>query len=51
MSGKDRKCYKGKGRARSERGLFLQMDERESDAEELASFGIAYLHRLPKDEC
>lgn len=22
-----------------------------SDAEELASFGLAYLHRLPADEC
>lgn len=34
-----------------ERHLQRRGDERESDAEELASFGIAYLHRLPEDEC
>ncbi|SCB54080.1 hypothetical protein GA0061098_102335 [Bradyrhizobium shewense] len=34
-----------------ERHLLRRREERESDAEELASFGIAYLHRLPSDEC
>jgi hypothetical protein len=34
-----------------ERYLHGRREERESDAEELASFGIAYLHRLPEDEC
>jgi hypothetical protein len=34
-----------------ERYLFRRWEERESDAEELAGFGIAYLHRLPSDEC
>ncbi len=34
-----------------ERHLHRRGEERESDAEELASFGIAYLHRLPSDEC
>ncbi|MFZ5716257.1 MAG: hypothetical protein ACOY3N_25805 [Bradyrhizobium sp.] len=34
-----------------ERHLHRRGEEREGDAEELASFGIAYLHRLPSDEC
>lgn len=34
-----------------ERHLLRRWEERESDSEELASFGIAYLHRLPSDEC
>ncbi|RXH41662.1 MULTISPECIES: hypothetical protein [Bradyrhizobium] len=34
-----------------ERYLQRRREERESDAEELASFGIAYLHQLPEDEC
>lgn len=34
-----------------ERYLHRRREERESDTEELASFGIAYLHRLPEDEC
>ncbi|MGY8710804.1 hypothetical protein RAD16_34140 [Bradyrhizobium sp. 18BD] len=34
-----------------ERYLQKGRDERESDAEELASFEIAYLHQLPEDEC
>jgi hypothetical protein len=34
-----------------ERYLHRRREERESDAEELASFGIAYLHQLPEDEC
>ncbi|MCK1625907.1 hypothetical protein IVA98_22605 [Bradyrhizobium sp. 160] len=34
-----------------ERHLQRRWEERESDPEELASFGIAYLHRLPQDEC
>ena len=34
-----------------ERHLLRRREERESDAEELASFGIAYLDRLPDDEC
>lgn len=34
-----------------ERHLHSRWEERESDAEELASLGIAYLHRLPQDEC
>ncbi|MFK4507927.1 hypothetical protein LPJ38_22930 [Bradyrhizobium daqingense] len=31
--------------------LQRRCEERESDTEELASFGIAYLKRLPRDEC
>ena len=34
-----------------ERHLHRRGEERESDTEELASFGIAYLQRLPRDEC
>ncbi len=34
-----------------ERHLHRRWEERESDTEELASFGIAYLHHLPRDEC
>lgn len=34
-----------------ERHLHRRWEERESDTEELASFGIAYLHRFPRDEC
>ncbi|WP_247500633.1 hypothetical protein [Bradyrhizobium sp. 149] len=34
-----------------ERHLLRRREERESDAEELASFGIAYLYRLPGGEC
>ncbi|TFV80778.1 hypothetical protein E4K64_01880 [Bradyrhizobium frederickii] len=34
-----------------ERHLLRRREERESDAEELASFGIAYLDRLPGGEC
>ena len=34
-----------------ERHLHRRWEERESDTEELASFGIAYLYRLPRDEC
>jgi hypothetical protein len=34
-----------------ERRLLRRREERESDAEELASFGLAYLDRLPDDEC
>lgn len=34
-----------------ERHLHKRSEERESDPEELASFGVAYLHRLPEDEC
>lgn len=34
-----------------ERHLLKRREERESDTEELASFGIAYLDRLPRDEC
>jgi hypothetical protein len=33
-----------------ERHLHRRCEERESDTEELASFGIAYLHQLPRDE-
>ncbi|MHC2335373.1 hypothetical protein [Bradyrhizobium sp. USDA 4454] len=33
-----------------ERFLQRRGEERESDTEELAGFGIAYLHRLPLDE-
>ncbi|MBR0737802.1 hypothetical protein JQ581_12775 [Bradyrhizobium liaoningense] len=33
------------------RHLHRRWEERESDTEELASFGIAYLHRLPRGEC
>ena len=34
-----------------ERHLRVRGKERESDTEELASFGLAYLQRLPRDEC
>jgi hypothetical protein len=34
-----------------ERYLHRRREEQESDAEELASFGIAHLRRLPEDEC
>ncbi|MCJ9705311.1 MULTISPECIES: hypothetical protein [unclassified Bradyrhizobium] len=34
-----------------ERHLHRRWEERKSDTEELASFGMAYLHRLPRDEC
>lgn len=34
-----------------ERHLQGRWEAREGDAEELASFGLAYLHRLPADEC
>ncbi|MEY9595847.1 hypothetical protein AB7M74_011343 [Bradyrhizobium japonicum] len=34
-----------------ERHLQRRGEERESDTEELAGFGIAYLLRLPQDEC
>lgn len=34
-----------------ERHLRRRQEERDSDTEELTSFGIAYLHRLPRDEC
>jgi hypothetical protein len=34
-----------------ERHLHWRWEARESDLEELASFGLAYLARLPKDEC
>lgn len=35
-----------------ERYLHRRWEERQSDTEDLATFGIAYyLHRLPKDEC
>lgn len=34
-----------------ERYLHRRREERESDAEELTSFGIAYLYQLPEDEC
>ncbi|MCK1723323.1 hypothetical protein [Bradyrhizobium sp. 141] len=34
-----------------ERHLHRRWEERTSDTEELASFGMAYLHRLPRDEC
>jgi hypothetical protein len=34
-----------------ERHLQRRGEERESDSEELAGFGLAYLHRLPADEC
>ncbi|MBR0827218.1 hypothetical protein JQ596_16935 [Bradyrhizobium manausense] len=34
-----------------ERHLHRRWEERESDAEELAGFGLAYLHGLPTDEC
>lgn len=33
------------------RHLQGRWEAREGDAEELASFGLAYLHRLPADEC
>lgn len=34
-----------------QRHLHRRWEERQSDTEELAGFGIAYLHRLPRDEC
>jgi hypothetical protein len=34
-----------------ERHLLRRWEERESDTEELASIGVAYLHRIPGDEC
>ena len=34
-----------------ERYLQKRLEERRSDSDELASFGIAYLDRLPRDEC
>ncbi|QQO23175.1 hypothetical protein JJB98_26175 [Bradyrhizobium diazoefficiens] len=34
-----------------ERRLQRRREERESDSEELTGFGIAYLHRLSRDEC
>lgn len=34
-----------------QRRLHRRWEERESNTEELASFGIAYLQRLPRDEC
>ena len=34
-----------------ERHLHRRWEERDSDTEELASLGIAYLHRLPRFEC
>lgn len=34
-----------------ERHLHRRCEERQSDAEDLATFGLAYLHRLPIDEC
>ena len=34
-----------------ERHLHRRWEERQSDTEELATFGLAYLQRLPRDEC
>jgi len=34
-----------------ERHLQERCEAREEEVEELASFGLAYLARLPKDEC
>jgi hypothetical protein len=34
-----------------ERHLQSRSEARKSDTEELAGFGIAYLQRLPRDEC
>ncbi|SFN03151.1 hypothetical protein SAMN05216573_107115 [Bradyrhizobium sp. Rc3b] len=34
-----------------ERHLHRRWEERQSDTEELATFGLAYLYRLPRDEC
>jgi hypothetical protein len=34
-----------------QRHLQRRWEERRSDSEELASFGIAYLDRLPREEC
>ena len=34
-----------------ERHLHRRWEEHDSDTEELASLGIAYLHRLPRFEC
>lgn len=44
-------CARDSRRCLLERHLHRRWEERESDTEELASFGIAYLHRLPRDEC
>ncbi|MBR0806785.1 hypothetical protein [Bradyrhizobium japonicum] len=40
----DRRCL-------LQRHLQRRREERRSDSEELASFGIAYLDRLPDEEC
>jgi hypothetical protein len=40
----DRRCL-------LQRHLQRRWEERRSDSEELASFGIAYLDRLPDEEC
>ena len=40
----DRRCLLG-------RYLQKRLEERRSASDELASFGIAYLDRLPRDEC
>ncbi|WP_375778673.1 hypothetical protein ACE103_05865 [Bradyrhizobium sp. ma5] len=40
----DRRCL-------LQRHLPRRWEERRSDTEELASFGIAYLDRLPREEC
>jgi hypothetical protein len=40
----DRRCL-------LERHLQRRWEEQRSDSEELASFGIAYLDRLPRHEC
>ncbi|WP_342712839.1 hypothetical protein AAFG13_17925 [Bradyrhizobium sp. B124] len=34
-----------------ERHLYAGWEVRKGDAEEIASFGLAYLTRLPDDEC
>ena len=34
-----------------ERHLQERLESREEEVEELASFGLAYLARLPEDEC
>jgi hypothetical protein len=34
-----------------QRHLHRRWEERQSDAEDLATFGLAYLHRLRRDEC
>ena len=43
-SGDDRRCL-------LQRHLQRRWEERRSDSEELASFGVAYLDRLPEEEC